>query len=388
MRAPALLLLLPACTSAVKNEFQATYTEIMRPPPPLSRAWEPDVSVRMAPRLVESALTAALDGAKLSTIIDLPGIKLEPSLSVDALRLVDPTLPCDGCLGVVATLAGNLDYRGFGYAGRTRARVHLGIDTSLQARQEPDGWVVVAAPPTITSIETDLPSMNRTLSDWVLSPLARWVSSTITQDLAPITLARLGRLDLPIQALRVSVVDAIVELEARTTSPDPRPVEPAPDPGDGWAARMASASVVSTARLASFQQGSLGLGVWAEPRDIDVDDDRLVVDLRVWRVAGMGWWRDYHIDTQMSLEGGRLTLEPREVTEAAHSQGAGLADPIAALLRGRILEVMASAVNTSVPSSRTQDIGGTRSTWSIDTLEREIDDLVITGSAQFESIVP
>jgi hypothetical protein len=388
MRAALLLLLSTACTSAVRTEFQTTYAEVTRPPPPLPTAWEPDISVRMAPAVVEGALSAALDGAQLSTLIDLPGFKLEPSLSVDGVRLTDPQVPCDGCLGLYATLAGNLDYRGLGYAGRTKVRIHIGIDTALQVRQEPDGWVVMADPPTITAIETDLETMNRTLSDWVLSPLAQWVSSSLTSGLAPITLARLGRLDLPVQALRVAVVDGIVELDARTTSPSDAAVDPAADPGAGWSARMPVASVVAAARLAAFQQGSLGLGLWAEPRDIDIEDDTLTLDLRLWRVAGMGWWRDYHIDTQMDLDGGKLTLAPRDVSELAHSQGAGLADPIAAMLQGKILDVIASAVNTSIPSSRTQDIGGTRTTWALDSIGREGDDLVLGGSARFESIVP
>lgn len=385
---PATLLLLTGCTSAVRTEFQATYAEVTRPPPPLPASWEPDVSVRMAPAVVEAALGAALDGARLSTLIDLAGFEMEPSISVDAIRLTDPLMPCDGCLGLYTTLAGTLEYRGLGYAGRSKVRIHLGIETALQVRQEPDGWVVIAEPPRITAIETDLDSMNRTLSAWVLSPLAQWVSTTLTEGLAPITLARLGRLDVPLQAVRLSVVDNIVEIDARTTSPSSAIVDPAPDPGAGWTARMPVDSVVAAARLAAFQQGSPGLGIWAEPRDLDVEDDSLIVDLRIWRVAGLGWWRDYHIDTAMSLDNGRLSLSPREVSEIAHSQGAGFADPIAALLRGKILDVMASAVNTSVPSSRTQDIGGTRTTWALDALTREGDDLVLGGSARFESIVP
>ena len=383
--APVLLI---ACSSAVKQDFQATYAEVTRAPPPLPTDWEPDVRVRVAPAVVEAAVKAAINGVDLDTYLDIPGGRIEPKLAVDDLKIKPPKTACEDCMGIRGSLAGTVDYKLMGFAGRAKIRVHIGIDTRLHVRQEPDGWVVVADPPIVTHLETDAELLNRTVSDFVLNPIARWVSSTLAERVPPILLARLGRIDLPLQAARLSVQDGVVALDARTTAPGDQVAGVPVDPGGGFTSRMALASVEAAARQATFQQGSLGMGVWVDPRHITMEDDQLLLDLRLWRVAGAGWWRDYQIRADMSLEGGKLTLRSDDVTQTGTSPGAGLVDPIAALMQGKILDIIASAVNTSIPTSRTQDIQGTRSTWELLLMNQFEEDLQVVGRATFDNTAP
>lgn len=383
-----LLAALVACSSVVKDEFQATYAEVTRPPQPIGPDWDPDIAVRVAPGIVEAAIAAALQGVDLSTYVEVPGGDLEPKLTVENLRIRDPKTRCDGCIGLKSALKGTVGFKLLTFAGKANVRIHVGLDTRLHVRQEADGWVVLADPPTVTEIETDLDVVNRTVSDFIVSPLAQWVSTTIGTRVQPIVLARLGQIDVPLQALRVSVQNGAVALDARTTAPGDQVVGEAIEPGTGWTARISAASVEAAARQAAFKQGSLGFGVWIDPRGIDIDDDTFLLNLRLWRVSGSGWWRDYEVQADMAIDGGKLQLTPRDVRQTDASPNAGLVDPIAALLQGKILDVISSAINTSVPTSRTQDIQGTRSTWEILLLNRSEQDLLMVGRATFDGTTP
>lgn len=379
------LLFTVGCNSAVKRDFQATWDEVQAPPPALESRWLPDMSVRVSDRLIEAALAAALEGADLSSAVDLPGLKLTPALRVDQLDLVPARTPCSGCLGVQGVLRGDLGYKMMGLAGRTGLSMKLGFDTGLQVSQEGSEWVVLASPPKVWMVDTEIPSTASRIAESMVAPLISWASVEISEHLAPIRLARLGELDLPLQAARVSTTEGVVEIELRSRAAVRAAVDPAPPPGDGWSARVALPALLSVARKAAFDAGSVGLNVWAEPRDLDLDDGTFSLDLRLWRVAGFGWWRDYRIEGDLTTSQGQVSLTARDVRELGQSPGAGFVDPLAAMLEAKILSTLAGAVNASIPSSRTADIGSTRTTWEVTRMTREGDDLLIFGRSQFET---
>jgi hypothetical protein len=382
------LLLLTACTSAVRREFDATLAEATAPPPALEANWQPDASLRIAPTVVESALTAALSAADLSTSLTALGVTLQPRLGVERLRLADADPSCPSCIRLGGTLAGVVGYSALGFSGSTGVRVTLVLDTALEARREPDGWSVYARSPELKKVRTEIPLVNTRIADLLITPIVGWISGAVADSIQPIRVARLGELEAPLQAVTVAVRDQIVEVRARTTSLWRDGVAPAPDPGAGWTARVSLGSVVEAARRASFEAGSVGFGVWAEPRRLQFEDDTFTLDLRVWRVSGFGWWRDYRIEGRTSWVDQNLVLTADQATEVAQSTGAGLVDPIAALLESKILKVMAAAVSTSLPSSRTEDVGGVRVTWGLTKLESVGGDLMVYGTASFDAVSP
>lgn len=374
-----------ACHSAIRDAFQATYAEVTAPPPALPAAWEPDVSLRVSPAVVEGAVLAAIAGSDLKTFIDLPVIDIEPKVRVEQIHLVDPFVTCQGCVGVIGTFVGEVSFHTFGHTGRTKVLSAVTLDTRIDVVPSSDGWVVMASPPRVHAVDTRLPMLGAgQLVDLIVNPLTGWITDLLAKKLPPITLAHLGNLEVPLQALRVEMRDDILEVQARTFSRAVSFVEPAPAPTSGWTVRMPVASVVELARAILFERGSLGGGIWADPRDIDVEDDRFRLSLRLWRVGrGLGWWRDYRVEGDVVLDGGHLRLAATDVDEVAHSEGAGLADPIAALAKGRILDLIAEALTTQVPTSRTQDIRGTQTTFEVRALQREGEDLVLWGDATF-----
>jgi hypothetical protein len=59
----------------------------------------------------------------------------------------------------------------------------------------------------------------------------------------------------------------------------------------------------------------------------------------------------------LSVQGGSVHLEPKNVEELGKSPGAGLVDPLAALFEGRILDAVSDSVATSLPATEAQDLG-------------------------------
>ena len=107
--------------------------------------------------------------------------------------------------------------------------------------------------------------------------------------------------------------------------------------------------------------------VVADPRALDIKRGAFELQLRLWRIKGRGWWRDYTVSGSFTHENGRVVLEPKDVRQTGQSPGAVLVDPLAALAEGHILDGMARALQTSVPTTSSQDVGGAPMTVRIDT---------------------
>jgi hypothetical protein len=142
------------------------------------------------------------------------------------------------------------------------------------------------------------------------------------------------------------------------------------------------------ARASSFRQGPIDYGIWVDPTDLLLEDETFALSLRMWKPKGGAWWRDYEIVGDFSFERGMLKLEAYEVHELRASPGAGGIDPLAVLAKGRILQGIATAVNTTLPSSRTHDIGGVSISWDVTSMKRDIEDLVLQGTVSYEATTP
>lgn len=385
----ACVLLLSACSSAVKRSFDATYDDVMAPSPTLSGPWQPDATVHLAEGTVRRALKAAITAADLRTHLEVPGLRVEPDLSIDALAFGAPTSGCGDCLGLTAELGGSLSYKGPLVAGQADLGARLAADVVLRTEAVSDGWVVTAALERLHDVEIALDGPARRLSGLAQGPLGDWLQERITEEVPPLVLARLGDLDTPLLGVGVrSADDGGLLLHLRTRRTDPRAVDDPPPAERGWTARVSLDSVLGEVRRLSFAAGAVQHGVWVDPVDLSLEDDRFTLWLRLWRPKGFGWWRDVQIDGYHTFRRGRLELVAEDVTEVDHSRGAGVADPLAALAGARILEGIQAAVNTSVPSSRTQDIAGVRTTWSLRTLTRDEDDLLVEGGVTFDTVAP
>jgi len=104
-------------------------------------------------------------------------------------------------------------------------------------------------------------------------------------------------------------------LELLTDTPDPQAVrEPDQVPGNGWRLDLATDSLLDLARIASFRAEPLPRQIVAEPTSLYVDGRSFTLGLRLWRVKGRGWWRDYSVTGTLAVTGDdRIALTPERV---------------------------------------------------------------------------
>ena len=369
----------------VLDAFEAARAEALASPAPLATEWQPDVRVRLGGDAVASALTQALRGQGFERSFDMKLATLSPSLSVQRVRLVDPATPGNGHLGVEVLLEGAMGVDAGPLEGRPALSVLAVLDTALDVENGKDGWAVTAATPSLRGLYPQLRSeMVRNLVTPVLERLGAWVLDRMGAPGTSWRVVRLGDLSLPLRGLRVGVLDGTVTLDGRSESPSTAVAALPPYPGEGWSGTAAVPSVLAVARAALFRRSPLGDDLFAEPRDLRLQDGRFGLDLRLWRVGDRsGWWRDYTVEGQTSLEGDALQLTDAHAVETGASYGAGWVDPIATLARGAILRQIEGAVTASVPTARTEDIPGVAASWRLQGVQRVADDLVATGQAQF-----
>ena len=375
------LLTLAACSSTVKRDFQATWDEVMSAAPPTSG---PDLSIRVADESVQRALNVAISSARLEADLDLGGTRFEPAIVASALELEPPA--CAGCLSLDGEVTARIGWTVLSRAaGRIDTSIGLAIDARPSLKSFRGGQGLFLDLVGIRRFSMQLDTRQPYIANLGEGPIKTWLSGALEKVIPDIRIARFGTTVLPVQPIDLVASEQGLQLNLLTGSPTPTGVGVAPETRSGWAARLSVASLIGIVRREAFAQGELSYGTWADPRDISVEDGEFVLDLRLWRTKGGGWWRDYEIRGPLTLDNGRITLEAEEVIEIASSPNAALADPIAALAKRRILKTLQDALHASVPASHTQDLGPIRSAWSIGSVEREGDDLLVRGKVTFKA---
>lgn len=379
---------LTACSSKVHRDFDALYELALAEPPPLGGNWKPDATLLLSKAALGEAFSAGLTGAQLDTRLKVPGFSLSPSLQVKQLELTSPRESCVGCVGLKGDLAGNLDYKAIGVAGRTTLGVGLSVDAQIDVERGEEGWVIEARPMALYDTHLSFGGNRSLLADMATGPLLDWLASRIVTPGTPYQLARFGDLGAPVRALRLRSAAEGLLIEVRTSGIVPGAVSEPPAITEGWSARIGVEALMSVVRAASFRQGPIDYGVWIDPTDLSFDGQSFTLELRMWRPKGAGWWRDYEVIGDFKFDGGMLHLKAYEVHERAASPAAGAVDPLVLLAKGHILQSIGAAVSTTLPTSRTQDIAGIRTSWAVTGLETTGDDLIVRGSVSFDDVAP
>jgi hypothetical protein len=129
---------------------------------------------------------------------------------------------------------------------------------------------------------------------------------------------------------------------------------------EGIRVSVSETALLGLARRAAFERGELTMQVYADPRALVVDGQRFALTLRLWRLVGRGWWRDYSVSGTLAIEGGKLRMKADDVAEIAQSPGAGIVDPLAALFEGQVLSAIEESVQQSLPAAHAQRVGDVR----------------------------
>ena len=355
----AALCLASACTPDVIAMYEAEKSAVLSAATDRPATWEPDVVLHIAgpdfEDAVETAIKAALTKEQAPVVFPV-GLgmeaKLRPVFSIEEASL-KASDTCASCLSFDAVLVGKAAWS-LGPASGT-----IPLDVGAQgifALEVVDGHIIEATPRAVTSIRVRV----KDYAGLRLNPsteIQEWLTAQLAGRIPKIRVVDLDTAALPLRDRRLRSQAGAVRVEALTNVAGAKPVGPVEAPTTGVRLAISESALVGLARRAAFEKGELTLDVHADPLEMNVEGSEFTLDLRLWRLVGRGWWRDYRIYGDLQVQSGKLKLVAKRVEELGKSPGAGLVDPLAALFEGRILEEITDAVSQSLPATQRQDLG-------------------------------
>lgn len=384
---PALQILclpLAAGCASILPQYEEAMAAALADPGPVPASWRPDAVLQLSPALLDEVVEAMVEeqGA-LAGSVDAGVASLKPRLEVKELEL-GPGKRCGDCVSVSVRLAGSVQARMLGATTRAPVKARGTFEAALSA--SPNGgddtgvWTVGATLRSLRSVHVEVAGLGAGF-DSVDDALSSWIEEAFIRNVPPQDVAVLGTSELPLRAARVVGDGDSVRVELLTASPTPQPLERVPTaPRVGWQLTVAEDALLDHARAEAFRAGPVAFDVVPEPTSLAVGPDRFELGLRLWRIKGRGWWRDYDVTGGVTLQRDRLVLEAGDVTEGPHSEGAALVDPLAALAEGAILRAVADAVAATVPREADARVAGRRAQVSVDGLADAPGAVVATGA--------
>jgi len=353
-------LLLLSCAGNIAALYEDEKTAVLSDPGPAPANWEPELRARISgdalQTLASEAVSSGLLGYKETIEVNNPlgvEVKVTPKASIKELKVAVGS-DCGGCLAVTARLKGNAKYKAGGLSGKVPFTAKVGGTLAFELEEEGKGWTVTGELVEIDKVklESDLVGtldVTEFLGDWTRKALEK---------APPISLGKIGGDQMPLRAVRLGSVGDALEIQALTQVVGGEAVNKGSGSvGGAWELRMHEDTALAMARRKAFELGTIDYEVAIDPRTLVFDGTGFTLGLRLWRLKGAGWWREYSVTGNIAMVGKRIKLTPGEATEGEKSKGAGLADPLALLGEGLILEAVTDGVKQAFPASTSAKIG-------------------------------
>ncbi len=362
MALPLLVLMVLGCTPDVMNFYAQERETALAVATDVPAGWKPDAAIGIASSDLADAMAVVITTAVASNpelTLPLPlGIQasFRPDLAVRRVKIA-ATTDCAACFSLDIALSGSARWE----AGPATGSVPISASaTAIIGVAIRDGSVVEAKPRRIGSLSVEVPSLGN-LRVNASGPLQEWLRSTLANKIPAIRIATLDTDALPVRDLRLSTTSERLELEILSDVPGAVALRALPAPAHGVEVALSEGVVTGLARRAAFRAGTLDMDIAVDPRSIEVDADTFTMDLRLWRLVGRGWWRDYLVNGKISVASGaksRLSLVATNATETAASPGALFVDPVAAIFQSKILDAIVDAMNRTMPAQAQQKVIG------------------------------
>jgi hypothetical protein len=381
MRWPVVsLLLLSSCAASVIPAFEAARDDALRMPGPAPADWHPDAVLRMSKATVDDNLTVILEeNATLTDKLELGPATIRPKLAIKSIEL-DSAPKCDECLKLDVDLVGTVKVSTVLGSSKVDLSGGATFDVALGLVDSGTDWQLTATPRSVRSVRVGLGSVVAGAGNLKVF-LQDWIDQHLVSEIGEQTIADLGDADLPFRAVEVVPGPGSIELHLLTESgTEAKAAVSGPAPQSGWSLEMAAPTLLALARRASMAAEPLDFDVVPEPTRLTIEGDAFELGLRLWRVSGRGWWRDYTINGTVEARTKRVVLVPVSVTKDAASPGAALVDPLAFLGQGVILRTIETALNTSMPASRADRFIGLDAALSVSKVQGERGSVIVDGT--------
>ena len=351
----AAFLLLACKSTPIHDDYAAARAEALVSPGAAPTNWKPDAVLWLAGETVDEFVALALkDQEALSAETEVKAGptsgKVRPEIKLDRLKLRS-TDQCSSCLAADATLSGDLHYAIGPAKGSVPVTVKAVLDLRFVAEALGNGaFNTRLEPQGVRSLELDFGK--RGLPNGVDRRVENALQERLAANLDIIELGVLGE-GAPLRAVRLEPSPHGLGIAMLTASPTLAALPwAAPKIRTGWEADLHSQAALGLARKASFEAGPMDGEIVVEPRDLMMEGRNFELTLRMWRLAGNGWWRDVTVKGQFEVNTTGLSLNPSSVVQTAASEGAAGSDPLAWIGEDMILSAVQDALSTTMPRSR------------------------------------
>jgi hypothetical protein len=352
-----LFLLCSGCGSTVLPLYEEQRSLALADPLPAPANWTPDGRIALSERMLQTILAEAILEAQKggeNRALGGPGFSGTPNIRLQKLSLAEGN--CTDCVALTVSFTGDLDWKLLTKRGKSPFSATASLQSEVLIDHDKEGWHTRLVPKDIEDVRLETEAWSGTLNTALSKPLESWLKAQITQTLPEIPLATFQTRSLPVQAARARSLGGALTLEflsgGTTTSPIP-PVKLR----KGWSVNLSTATLVSIARAESFRHGPDTHSVVVTPLRFQAKGQGFELDIRIWRLKGAGWWRDYQVTGQIGAKPGAIKLTSQSVVELDQSPGAAFVDPLAALGEALIIKAIEDAITTSLPNTKSVELG-------------------------------
>lgn len=374
------------CTDTVSPEFDAAKSDAMRQGGPAPATWEPDAVLTLSHALLGDLLTQVLGHyGTLEDDISIGVATLHPALTVQSVRLGRGE--CEGCLGVGATLEGTLDVTTALDLASTQSpmTVDAAFDAVVEVIDKGGSWIVQLTPKKLQDADVSVGGVG---VGGAKATLRDWFNERLLADVPPQEITTLGGEELPLRGVKVVPTTRAVQLHLLTAVTDPVPVPVPTAVPKGWRVDVAPSTLVKLAAAQAYEAGPIEHDILPVPTSLTMRGDTFTLGLRLWRVKGRGWWRDYEVTGRVAVDKRKFDFEPVDSKKIGQSKGAALADPLSALGQGVILQAIEGALQTTLPATHRTRSDGLRTQVIARSIEGTKKRLTATGRVTIEEAPP
>lgn len=356
-----LLLMLLSCANGIFQLYEQERAAVLAEPSPLGSSWDPELRVRLSDAALDDLASAAVKAGLLALDekFEVEGplgvtAQISPTVAVRSLAL-SAGKGCEACLTLKTELEGEAKWKLGSLKGTVPFSADLKGDLAFTLQKDGQTWKATGRVKGIDKIKVKAGKS----SELDLGPILDDWANEITERIPELDLGSFGGEDLPLRGLRLAIRGGALSLEGVTDVVGGKAIGAEPAALDeGWEMAVSTETALAMMRRAAFEMGAIAYEVAADPRALKVAGDRFTLDLRLWKLARRGWWRDYEVTGVVEVTPRKIKLVPKNAREGETSDGAGLADPLALLAEGQILAAVEDGLAQTLPGQETIRAGG------------------------------
>ena len=351
------LFLLTACSDKITQEYDARKSEILQASPPAPNDWQPDIVVRLQydaiSKLSKEILEYEINQLRFTQKVLITNMSLQPKLKVEKWEVTAK----NNQIHISAKFVGSWLYDIALLSGSENTSITFDGIAKIEMKDN-QIWLSLTS---IQKLQVELAS----IQGFDLSNnIEQWLNTQLVK-LPPISMGTFDTKSYPIRDIRIHTTAQSQNIEILSTAKHNQHLPTLSNEiTNDWQAIIHQQTALHWAQTLAFSKGVISNGVAIDPVSMKIADNDFTMDLRLWKIEGVGlWWRDYTTTGTIHRLKNQLKFEGTSVVEGEKSPKAGLVDPLALLGEGLILEAIADNLLYSVPTQKKGKLDA--GTWNV-----------------------